>query len=143
MSTRQANFGTTTFTKSGPTVVTITTIQSVSFDWGGQSLVGRGDADFYPTFGRTIQADPKAVVNHQNMQLMNSLKAGDTGSFSCVVYDAVNVSGAGQITVALANARVENHTAQPGHIQLTTATLSIGSYSSDGSTSPLSFTIAT
>ena len=142
MSTRQANIGPTTFTKTGPVVITITTIQSVSTDWKGQSLVGRGDADFYPTFGKTIQADPHVTITHQNKQLLNTLKAGDTGTLSCIIYDALNVTGAGQITMALINGRVENHQAQAGHIQLTSATLNIGSYSSDGSTSPLSFTIA-
>lgn len=142
MSTRQVNVGATTFTKPGPTVITITTIQSVGVDWGGQDLSGRGDNDFYPTFGKTVQADPKVTISHQNNQLLNSLKPGDTGALSCVILDAVNGTGTGGITVVLANARVVNHAGDAGHVKLSSVNLNLASYSSDGSTSPLTFTIA-
>lgn len=141
-SKRFVNWVTTTFTKTGPVVVSITTVQSIQIDMRGQTIKGRGDGDFYSSYSRTIQGDPLITVTHQNDALLNDLPLGTTGTFSTIHRDGVNDSGTGAITYTLAQAHIGNHQIGGSHVQIGSNTLMIEAYSTDGSTSPLSMAIA-
>ncbi len=142
-SNRFANVSGCVFTKLPSGTVNITTIQSIALGKRGKELQASGDADFFPTASVTIGAAPQVTIQHQNSALLNQLEEKNKGSsLVWIANDLTNGVGTGAVTYTMANVHVVSHETTVNHQAVSTATLQISCYSSDGTTSPLTMSIA-
>jgi hypothetical protein len=139
---RQINYGTTTFTKTAGGAVTITTVRKFSYKTSPKVIKDKGDGDFYPTDVRVIEAEPTVSLEHRNAQLIKSLPPGTAGVLSIVHLDADNGVGAGAITFSFANAVIGSHDMSSEHANYNTVSLEIHAKATDGTTNPMTMTIA-
>lgn len=119
----------------------ITRVTQVNFSQGGSLATFSGDGDIYPTVVVNLKNQPTATVTSADTATLMGIAPGSTATFSATHKDAKAATG-GDILYVLANAVVENVQTTGGHGQFGSATMSLLSFSSDGTTSPLSFTRA-
>lgn len=123
--------------------ITFTKVQDCSFDWGGSLDAYSGDGDRYDTVLAALMTRCTGSITSGNtFQIMSLGPPGSASSSLVAVHlDAklVAVQGA-QYT--LANAVFETATTNGPHASWGTATARFKSFSSDGTTSPLSLTHA-
>jgi hypothetical protein len=119
--------------------VTFTKVQDCSFDWGGSLDAYSGDADRFDTVLTAFMTRPTGSITSGNTyQLMNLGPPGvATSSLIAVHLDAKLVASFG-VQYTLANATFENARSNGPHGTWGTATASFKSFSSDGTTAPLS-----
>lgn len=119
----------------------LTRITSINFAQGGTLLDYAGDNDKFPTVIVNGVAKPTASVTSSDPAALMGIAPGTTASLSATHKDAKLATG-GDILYVLANAVAQNATATGAFNQFGSATGAFQSYSSDGSTNPLSFTRA-
>jgi hypothetical protein len=141
-SNRQVNFGATTFVKSGGGSTTFKHVRKFSYKTGGKAIQDKGDAAFYPTHTRVIEAMPEATVQHRDAGLIKTLPEGTKGTFSTVQLDADNDTGSGAITYSFATAHIVSHDVDAEHANYGTVSLTMRGNSADGTTNPMTMTIA-
>jgi hypothetical protein len=122
----------------GNNTTTITKVTDVQIDYGVTLKGFQGDNDRYMTTKVATLNEPKATVSSGNIGILNGL-AGASGTFSATHNDVKAASG-GAIVYTLINALAGSVTASGAVGEYGQGSLPIESFSSDGSTSPLSFT---
>jgi hypothetical protein len=118
---------------------TITRVSQVSFSQGGSLASYSADGDHYPTVVVNVMNKPRATVVSADTATLMGFAPGTTATLSATHKDAKRSTG-GDILYVMANAVVENVETSGSHGQFGSATMSLMAYSSDGTTSPLSFT---
>ncbi len=118
--------------------VNLTRVTQVSFDQGGELISFQGDNNRYPVVIANAISRPKASVTTGDVATLMNIAVGTTGSFIATQKDAVGSSG-GDIVFTLINAVHESSQDSGQWGQFASGTASFQAYSSDGSTSPLSF----
>jgi hypothetical protein len=142
---RNVNWRTVTFTPTSGSATTFTGVSGISINTGGSTLKFSGDADrFVTTLVQDFQ-DISITITTADLAAANANPLGTTGAFSAVNKDAhqqTSTSGAGDITIGLANAMIVDNPYSGQHRQFSQATVNLASYSTDGVTSPLTVTVA-
>jgi hypothetical protein len=141
---RYINWEGTSWTPSGGSATPITEVQDIQIAMRPEVRSGRGDADFFNTAKNVVGADPQITVNTQNVGVVKSLGLGARGSFTSTLNDANNLSGSGAITVTVASpqAVVTDTGFGDAGQQYATARAVFDTYSLDGVTSPITYTVA-
>ncbi len=121
-------------------LTTLTKITDVAIDYGTEITGFAGDADRYNTTLVNSMNNPKVTVSSGNISQLLAL-VGAVGSFTATHNDAKGATGGG-IVYTLINAVCGNVSTSGAHGEYGNSSLEIWSYSSDGVTSPLSFTRA-
>lgn len=119
----------------------ITKVTAVNFSQGGSVAEFAGDVDRFTTVIVNLMNKPTATVTSADIATLMGIACGTVGSFTATHKDAAKQAG-GDIVYVLSNAVAENVTANGPFGQYGSASLSLKSYSSDGSTNPLAFTRA-
>jgi hypothetical protein len=136
----QLNWSAVGFTPPDPgTLIPITHVQEVQVDPGGTLLTYAGDNDRYPTTIVNAMSNPKVSVTSADTGGLQGISPGTVGTFTATHLDAKGATG-GNIVYTVINAVVEN---TPGGGQFgawSSGTMTMLAFSSDGSTSPISFT---
>ena len=138
---RQINWTATGYTPSGGSVTTFTGVTNVDIDAGGQLLAFSGDTDKYATTKVNVMNEPKCTVQSGNPAQFIGLSSGTIGTFTATHKDARGATG-GDIVYTLINAVVASPQVGGAHAQFGQGSLTLESFSSDGVTSPLSFSRA-
>jgi len=137
----QLNWTGVTFTPSGGSLTTFTRVTSVEINPGGQLAAFSGDNDSFVTVVARTASAPSVTVTGGNIAQFQGFASGTTGAFAAIHKDARGGSS-GDIVYALANAVVQNAPGSGSHNQFGSGSITFQSFSSDGSTNPLSFTRA-
>jgi hypothetical protein len=135
----QMNWSAVGFTPSGGTLAPITKIQECSFDRGGTLIPYLGDGDRYPTTIVNATNHPRCTIRTGDVATIGAWAPGTVGVVTATHNDAMLAAG-GNVVYVLVNAVVENSSDGGAHAQYGEAPISFLAYSSDGVTSPLSFT---
>jgi hypothetical protein len=138
---RQMNWSAVGFTPSGGSLTTITGVTEIQIDPGGALATFKGDVDVFDTTIVNHENKPKVTVRAADVATIQGLAPGTVGALAATFKDAKKATG-GDILYAIANAVVENTPGGGQHAAFGEATLSLACYSSDGATSPISFTRA-
>lgn len=117
----------------------ITKVTAVTFSQGGALQAFAGDNDRYDTVVVNLMNKPTASVTSGDIGTLMGIAPGTTGTLAATHKDA-KLASSGDIVYALANAVAQNATANGPFGNFGSATLTFMSYSSDGTTNPLSFT---
>ena len=117
----------------------ITKVTQVTFSQGGSLATYSADGDHFPTVIVNLMNNPSASVTSGDEATLMAIAPGTVGVFSATHKDASSAVG-GDVLYVLANAVAQNVQASGQHGAFGTATLNMLAYSSDGVTSPLSFT---
>lgn len=140
-SKRQMNWTAVGFTPSGGSLTTFSGVTSVSIKEGGTLKKFAGDTDKYPTTVVNDMNDPTISITVADIAALSALATGTVGTVTATSKDAKGATG-GDILYTLSNAVVESFDVGGQHTAFGQGTLTFSSYSSDGVTSPLSFTRA-
>lgn len=135
----QLNPTSVVFAASGGGNTTLTKITSVDIDPGGSLITFSGDNDRYPTTVVNAMNNPRASLRGGDIATYQGLAIGTAGTLSVTHADA-KAATSGAIVYTLANAVVENNPSSAPHGTFGAGSLSFVLFSSDGSTSPISFT---
>lgn len=117
----------------------ITRVSSVGFDQGGGVNYYSGDDNVYDIIAVQLSGKPKATITCEDPAVLMGFSIGASGTFTATHKDAKAAAG-GAIVYLLANAVVENVSTSGAHQQFGSGSMTLGSFSSDGTTNPLSFT---
>lgn len=130
----QANWSPVTWNST-----TFTKVQDCSFDWGGSLDAYSGDADRFDTVLVALMSRPIGSITSGNTnQLMALGPPGSVTSSLVAVHLDAKLAATFGVQYTLANATFENARTNGPHASFGTATASFKSFSSDGTTSPLS-----
>lgn len=137
---RFINVSSTGFTPSGGSLTNIRGVQNVSQNPNSVEERGSGDADFFDTFAAVVAANPSVSIETINPSGLNSVAVGTIGTLVWTQNDARNGSttSGGALTYTLAQAVYQGQQITNPHRKLATASPTFMSYSTDGSTNPLS-----
>ncbi len=119
----------------------ITRVTNGSFMQGGKLLKFAGDTDIFTTIICNVSNEPSASFTTADVGTIMGIAPGTTNTLSATLNDAKGASG-GAVLFSLINAVFENADTKAAHAQLGSVTGTWQAYSSDGQTSPLSFTRA-
>jgi hypothetical protein len=133
------NWSSVGFTPSGGSLASYDAIDNVSIDYGGQLEKYAGGADVYNTTVVNGMNEPSVSIDSTDPAQWAALSIGTTGTLTATWNDAKLATG-GAIVYTLINAVVEKNSAQGAHAKMGTASIGFSLYSSDGTTSPISFT---
>jgi hypothetical protein len=141
-SKRSFNWATVTFTPSGGTLTQLTGVTDVRVDPRGSVQSFSGDGDHFPTTKVSDYQDPMVTVTTADIAVARGLAPGTRGAFAATHLDAKNLgaTGGGAYTVNLGNAIIVNTPFGGRHRQFGEATVNIECESTDGVTSPLTYT---
>jgi hypothetical protein len=132
----QFNWSAVTFNST-----TLIKITQGHFNQGGQLLGFSGDTDIFPTTIINSMNNPTAGFTSGNIAQFQGISPGTTGTLSATLNDAKAQTG-GAIVYSLINATFQSADASASHGAYGTVTGTWLASSSDGQTSPLSFTRA-
>lgn len=138
------NNSTVTFTPSGGSAIPILNVKSVSSNPNLESVEDSGDAQFYNTLNVVTSGRWIITIEVTKPAVLNAVAFGVAGTLTWTENDANNGSatGGGALIFTLVNAILKPQTRNSQHRQVATMSFVFESYSSDGSTSPLSSTAA-
>lgn len=141
---RFINISSMSFTPSGGSLTAMKGVQSVSRNHNAQEERGSGDGDFFDTFAGVVASNPSVNVEFLNIAALNGVAVGTVGTLTWTENDARNgaTASGGGLIYTLANAVYQGPQTNSPHRKLATATIQFTSYSSDGTTNPLSVTAA-
>lgn len=114
-------------------------VRDVQIAAQGRELMGSADADIFNTSLLLVQASPQITVMSEDDGNMATIPLGTSGTFTAVHNDSSG--GVADVTVTLSNAIVIDYSASGPHQQHSSVTHVLKSYSSDGTTSPLSVAV--
>lgn len=139
---RFMNWTGVSFTPSGGSLLTYTGVTNVAIDLGGSLAKFSGDGDRYNTTVVNDFNDPSITVTSADLTALRTNPVGTVGAFSATHNDAKNLvtASGGAITYALANAVVSTVQVGGAHRQFGQGTIGFDTFSSDGVTSPLTYT---
>lgn len=120
---------------------TVAEVQSVAFGKGGQLLPHLSDADITPRVIAVQSSHPHGTVVSNDMAALQGYNVGDNGAIVATTPDALGATG-GAITWTLANAFVQNVDVSGQWGAYGTGTITVLAASTDGTTPPLSITLA-
>jgi hypothetical protein len=121
----------------GSTAITRVTNGTVSP--GGRLIKFKGDMDLYPTIIAMTDSEPNFSITSADIGTVMGIAPGTTATLTATLNDAKGAAG-GAVIFSMINAVFENANASAAHAQFGTITGTWHAYSSDGVTSPLSFT---
>lgn len=119
--------------------ITLNKITQGTFNQGGKLTPFSGDNDFYPTVMANTMNDPSASFTSANVGIFMGIAPGTTSTLTATLNDARAQTGGG-VNFVLINAMFQDANTSASHAQYATVTGNWLAYSSDGQTSPLSFT---
>ncbi len=134
------NWTGTTWLSSGGSAQTINGVQSVKLDAGGSLAKFAGDGDRYNSLTVNDFNEPVMTIETADIAALNAMSIGDIGTFSTTWNDAKNATASGAITYTFL-AVISNISFGGKHRQYGMGTLELAANSSDGTTSPLSFSV--
>lgn len=117
----------------------ITRVTSFSPDTGGSLIKFKGDADIYPVIIACADIEPTCSITTADIGTIQGISPGANGTIVATMNDATGATG-GAINWTLANAVFRTHSPTQGHAQFGSTTAHFDLFSSDGITSPISFT---
>jgi hypothetical protein len=132
-----------TFTPSGGTTALLTRLTKSDIDGGVQNVTFSGDGDLFNTFEGTVMQVPTVTLASGNVSAIMGSVAGLVGTLAFVWPDARNGHEAGSFAISwdLSNALLSDKSASASHAAIATGSNTFSSFSSDGTTNPLAFTI--
>ena len=130
------------FTAINGSSTTISGVTSVTIDSGGSLARFSGDGDRFVTTMVNDFNEPTVTVHSADLSALRANPVGTVGTFSATHNDAKNGVGTGAVTYTLANAVVSGCQVQGAHRQFGQGSVTLGAFSSDGVTNPLSTSIA-
>jgi hypothetical protein len=138
---RQVNFSGVKFTPSGGSAVPIPNVTDISINPRGQVISGRGDNNIMPVLKKRISSDHQVTIATESISVLTTLSVGD-GAFEAILEDAKGgaTTGNGALKVAGANGTIADTPIQARHGQFAAGSIAIEFASSDGTTSPLTWT---
>ena len=139
-SKRFVNAKTVGFTPAGGSLTSITGVRNVQCNPQATDIKGSGDGDLYNTAAGVVAIDYMVTVDTQHAALLNAVPPGTYGTLVWTTPDAYNgtATGGGGLTYTLVNAYFMGPNLTHPHRDFATASFVFHSYSSDGTTSPLS-----
>jgi hypothetical protein len=140
---RFMNWTGVTFTPLNGSATTITGVTSVTIDSGGSLAKFSGDGDRYVTTMVNDFNEPTVTIHSADLSALRANPVGTVGTFTAIHNDAKNGVGTGAVTYTLANAVVAACQLQGAHRQFGQGSLTLGAFSGDGVTNPISTSIAT
>ena len=138
---RQMNVTSCTFTPTSGSSTTYTGVTSVATDHGGSLIKFSGDGDRYPTTTVNDFNDPSVTITSADYAALYAQAVGTRGSLVYTYKDAKAATG-GALTVTVSTAIVETIQFTGQHRQFGSGTVTFATESSDGTTSPLTFSAA-
>lgn len=121
--------------------VTLSRITNVSIDRGGRLITFKGDNQIFPVVAVNADNSPSATVSMADPATLMGIVPGTQGTFNATHKDAKGATG-GDILYVLANAVMESPSTSGAHAQFGTAQARFIGISTDGTTTPLTFTRA-
>lgn len=137
----QTNWSGVSFTPSGGSLTAILKIKNVNIDPGGSLAPNSADADKFPTTIVCLMSNPKVNIGSYDVAGLQGFSPGQVGTVGATFNDAKAATG-GSIVYTVINAVVENNPGGGEHAQYGEGTLSFLAFSTDGVTSPISFSRA-
>lgn len=138
---RQFNISPCTFTPTSGSAVTYTGVTGVSTDHGGSLAKFSGDGDRFNTTVINEFNDPGVTITCADYAALQSTPSGARGVLAYTYKDAKGATG-GALTVSVSTAIVESVQFAGQHRQYASGSVSFATESSDGVTSPLTFSAA-
>ena len=123
---------------SGPTTISLTEITNVEFMINDEFVQFKGDGNIYATVMALANSTRGVRITSADLgRLSVTIPHNTPCTVTVICHDVVNGAGDGALTFVLANALKQ--TIAPGGAQnvILTDTVTFMSYSSDGTTSPL------
>lgn len=117
---------------------TVTKVTAMSINPGGSLTEFSGDGDIYPTLLTLLRAKPTFSITTGDIGTAMGL-LGVSGTVTATHKDAKGASG-GNVVYTISNAVISNVTSTGNHGAYGSAQVSGEAYSTDGITSPISFT---
>lgn len=139
---RFMNWTGVSFTAVNGSPTAITGVTSVAIDSGGSLAKFAGDGDRFVTTMVNDFNEPTATIHSADLSALQANPVGTLGTLSATHNDARNGVGTGAVTYTLANAVVSACQVQGAHRQFGQGSMTLGAFSSDGVTNPLSTSIA-
>ena len=138
---RFMNWTGVSFSAINGSATTITGVTSVTIDSGGSLARFSGDGDRFVTTMVNDFNEPTVTINSADLSALRANPVGAVGTLSATHNDAKNGVGVGAITYTLANAVVSACQVHGAHRQFGQGSMTLGAFSSDGVTNPLSTSI--
>ena len=141
---RFINLSSVSFTPSGGSLTNIKGVKSISINPNTSILKESGDADFINTFAGAVSVDWVIDIQFINTGALSAIAPGAVGTLAFTVNDARNgaTTGGGAMIYTISNAVYDPGAMNHQHRQMSTASLQMHTYSTDGSTSPVSVAAA-
>ena len=137
---RNINWSSVIFTPTSGSAVTIPHVQGVQVAYNPEFAKGSGDAAVFNTIAVAVFSDPTMTVRSQAVGILLSLH-GLQGTLAATWNDARNAASSGAITFTMSNASILVNDLGGAHKALGEASITTVGYSSNGTTSPLGYTI--
>ena len=136
---RFINISSCSFTPTSGSLTAIKGVKSVTLDPGVQALSESGDADLFNTFRGVVGLDYSVEVEVINAAALNAITPGAVGQLVFTLNDARNGSttSGGALIYTIDNAVFEPGQLGAQHRQMATNRYKFGTYSTDGTTSPV------
>jgi hypothetical protein len=116
----------------------ITRVTNGSFSQGGKLLKFSGDTDVFTTIIANVSSEPSATFTTADVGTIMGIPPGSTNTLSATLNDAKGATG-GAVVFTMINAVFENADTTAAHAQFGSVVGTWQAFSSDGTTSPLSF----
>jgi hypothetical protein len=139
---RFMNWTGVTFTPLSGSSTTITGVTSVTVDSGGSVARFAGDGDRFVTTMVNDFNDPVVTIHAADLGSLQANPVGTVGTLTATHNDARNGAATGAITYTVSNAVVAACQIHGAHRQFGQGSLTIGAFSSDGVTNPISTSVA-
>lgn len=117
----------------------ITRITSMDINPGGQLIKFKGDTNIFPVVVANPDNEPSISITTGDVAKIYGFSAGSVGTIIATLKDAMQISG-GDINFTVINCVFGQLSMTAPHANFASATGNWAAFSSDGTTSPISFT---
>jgi hypothetical protein len=117
----------------------ITRITSLDINPGGTLIKFKGDANIYPVVVANADNEPTVAITSGDVGTLYGFSIGAQGTITATLLDAKQASG-GAINFTCINCVFRGPSMNASHAQFASASANFDLFSSDGTTSPISFT---
>jgi hypothetical protein len=138
---RQMNWAPVGFTPTLGTLSTATGVTQVAISIGGSLVKFSGDGDRFPTTVVNDFNDPSMQITSADLNWLLSIPPGTRGVAVATHKDAKLATGGGMV-YTLSNAICESPQAGGQHRQIGSGSITFFAESTDGTTNPLSYSLA-
>jgi len=116
-------------------------VTQVAIDPGAKSVMFKGDGDTHASFKAVIENDPRISVRAANVLALLTIPQGVAGTVNFLLNHAKTRAGSGAIAFTATNCmRVDNSISMP-HGGFAEGATTFETYSTDGVTSPISYSV--